>query len=188
MAGDTVGFDMTEILDMSTERMAVLSYILRRIERLVEDRRPTLIVLDEAWKLLDDPYFAARLENWLVTLRKMNCVVVMMTQYPSQLREARVGKTIIETVPTQILFPNDRATPADYGFLRVNEKEADLLTRPTAGQRIALVRSAGDSVFIDADLSALGPLLPILGGGQSGEARLGRDWRTTPDFWRFACD
>ena len=188
MAGDIVGFDMTEILDMSTERMAVLSYILRRIERLVEDRRPTVIVLDEAWKLLDDPYFAARLENWLVTLRKMNCVVVMMTQYPSQLREARVGKTIIETVPTQILFPNDRATPADYDFLRVNEKEADLLTRPTAGQRIALIRSASDSVFIDADLSALGPLLPILGGGQSGEARLGRDWRTTPDFWRIACD
>lgn len=188
LGGDIVGFDMTEILDMSTERMAVLSYILRRIERVVEDRRPTVIVLDEAWKLLDDPYFAARLENWLVTMRKMNCVVVMMTQYPSQLREARVGKTIVETVPTQILFPNDRATPTDYGFLGVNEMEADLLTRPTAGQRIALVRSAGDSVFIDADLFALGPLLHILGGGLSGEAHLRNDWRTSPDFWRDACD
>jgi type IV secretion system protein VirB4 len=165
-----------------------LSYILRRIERIVEDRRPTVIVLDEAWKLLDDPYFAAKLENWLVTLRKMNCVVVMMTQYPSQLREARVGKTIIETVPTQIIFPNERATPSDYDFLRVNEKEAELLTRPTAGQRIALVRSAGDSVFVDADLSALGPLLTILGGGRSAEAQLGNDWRGTPDFWRQLCD
>nr|WP_254679229.1 hypothetical protein [Celeribacter baekdonensis] len=48
---------MTEILDMTTERMAVLSYIFRQIERVVEDRRPTIIVLDEAWKLLDDPYF-----------------------------------------------------------------------------------------------------------------------------------
>ncbi len=188
MDGDIVGFDMTEILDMSTERMAVLSYILRRIERVVEDRQPTVIVLDEAWKLLDDPYFAARLENWLVTLRKMNCVVVMMTQYPSQLREARVGKTIIETVPTQILFPNERATPSDYDFLRVNEKEAELLTRPTAGQRIALVRSAGDSVFVDADLSALGPLLNILGGGRSAEAQLGNNWRSSPEFWRQLCD
>ena len=106
LSGDIVGFDMTEILDMTTERMAVLSYIFRQIERVVEDRRPTIIVLDEAWKLLDDPYFGARLENWLVTLRKMNCVVIMMTQYPSQLRDSRVGKTIVETVPTQILFPN----------------------------------------------------------------------------------
>ncbi|MEM5469778.1 MAG: type IV secretion system protein B4 [Sulfitobacter sp.] len=184
---DIVGFDMTEILDMSTERMAVLSFIFRQIERVVEDRRPTIIVLDEAWKLLDDPYFGARLENWLVTLRKMNCVVVMMTQYPSQLRDARVGKTIVETVPTQILFPNDRAAPADYDFLRVSEKEADLLTQPTAGQRIALVRSAGDSLFVDADLSALGDLVAILGGGRTGEAQVGSDWRTNPDFWRKPC-
>ena len=175
---------MTEILDMTTERMAVLSYIFRQIERVVEDRRPTIIVLDEAWKLLDDPYFGARLENWLVTLRKMNCVVIMMTQYPSQLRDSRVGKTIVETVPTQILFPNDRATVADYDFLRVNSKEAALLVQPTIGQRIALVRSAGDSVFVDADLSALGDLLPILGGGATGEARVPADWRSNPDFWR----
>ncbi len=184
LTGDIVGFDMTEILDMTTERMAVLSYIFRQIERVVEDRRPTIIVLDEAWKLLDDPYFGARLENWLVTLRKMNCVVIMMTQYPSQLRDSRVGKTIVETVPTQILFPNDRATVADYDFLRVNAKEAALLTQPTIGQRIALVRSAGDSVFIDADLSTLGGLLPILGGGATGEARVSADWRSNPDFWR----
>lgn len=184
LASDIIGFDMTEILDMTTERIAVLSYIFRQIERVVEDRRPTIIVLDEAWKLLDDPYFGARLENWLVTLRKMNCVVIMMTQYPSQLRESRVGKTIVETVPTQILFPNDRATISDYDFLRVNAKEAALLVQPTIGQRIALVRSAGDSVFVDADLSALGDLLPILGGGATGEARVPADWRANPDFWR----
>lgn len=184
MSRDIIGFDMTEILDMTTERMAVLSYIFRQIERLVEDRRPTIIVLDEAWKLLDDPYFGTRLENWLVTLRKMNCVVIMMTQYPSQLQGSRVGKTIVETVPTQILFPNDRATISDYDFLRVNAKEATLLVQPTLGQRIALVRSASDSVFVDADLSALGDLLPILGGGATGEARVPADWRTNPNFWR----
>ncbi|ETX13519.1 type IV secretion system protein B4 [Roseivivax halodurans JCM 10272] len=187
-SGEIVAFDMTEILDMTTERTAVLSYILRRIERLVEDRRPTLIVLDEAWKLLDDPYFGIRLENWLVTLRKMNAVVVMLTQYPGQLASSRVGKTIVETVPTQILFPNDRGAPTDYDLLKVNDKEAALLTRTTAGQRIALVRSAGDSVFVDADLSALGPLLRVLGGGATGEACFSPDWRADPEFWRAACD
>ena len=70
----------------------------------------------------------------------------------------------------------------------MNDKEADLLTRPTAGQRIALVRSASDSVFIDVDLSALGPLLHLLGGGLSGEAHLSTDWRSNPDFWKDACD
>jgi type IV secretion system protein VirB4 len=182
--GDIVGFDMTEILDMDTERTAVLSYIFRQIERVVEDRKPTIIVLDEAWKLLNDAYFAARLENWLVTLRKMNCVVIMMTQLPSQLEKSAVGKTIVETVSTQILFPNPKATPRDYEFLRLNEKEAELLVQPTLGLRTALVRSDEDSVFINADLSALGDLLHILGGGAIGEAHVGEGWRNRKDFWR----
>ena len=63
VSGDTHGFDMTEILDMATERMAVLAYVFRLIERQVEDRRPTVIILDEAWKLLDDPYFALRADS-----------------------------------------------------------------------------------------------------------------------------
>ncbi|KIC08828.1 type IV secretion system protein B4 [Leisingera sp. ANG-M1] len=182
--GSVAGFDMTEILDMDTERTAVLSYIFRQIERILEDRKPTIIVLDEAWKLLNDDYFGARLENWLVTLRKMNCVVVMLTQLPSQLERSQVGKTIAETVTTQILFPNLKAEPADYRFLRVNSKEAELLVQPMIGTRAALVRSAGESVFVNADLSALGSLLPILGGGATGETHAGTGWRTRDDFWK----
>jgi type IV secretion system protein VirB4 len=67
-----VGIDMSEILDLGTERSALLAYLFRRIERVIEDRRPTLIVIDEAWKMLDDPIFVKRLHDWLVTMRKKN--------------------------------------------------------------------------------------------------------------------
>lgn len=53
------GFDLTEIFDTDAVRTAWLSYVFRRIERTVEDSRPTLLVLDEAWKLLDDPTSSA---------------------------------------------------------------------------------------------------------------------------------
>ena len=119
-----MGFDMTEVLDLQAERTAVLAYLFRRVERLLEDRRPTLVILDEAWQLLNDPYFGRRLEGWLVTLRKMNAAVMMLTQHPGQLEGSAVGRTIVETVPTMILFPNDRADPSDYAFLRLGEKEA----------------------------------------------------------------
>lgn len=49
--GDVAGFDLTGILDSESERerMAVLSYLFRRVERVIEDRKPTIIVIDEAW-------------------------------------------------------------------------------------------------------------------------------------------
>ncbi len=181
--GDLVGFDMTEILDMDTERTAVLSYIFRQIERVVEDRRPTIILLDEAWKYLDDEYFVQRLDNWAVTMRKLDVILVMLTQLPSQLEKSRIGKTIVETASTQILFPNPKAAAQDYHYLRLNEKEAELLVQPTLGLRTALIRSDEDSVFIDADLSSLGDLLPVLGGGTTGEEFVGEGWRNRKNFW-----
>lgn len=184
--GDVVGFDLTGILDSESEkeRMAVLSYLFRRVERVIEDRKPTLIIIDEAWKALDNPYFADRLSNWLVTARKQNAVVVMMTQYASQLEKTRTGKTIIEAVPTQLLLPNIRASASDYTMLELSEKELAVLLGTGSNSRLALVRDDQGAVVIDADLSALGPYLTVLGGMEKGEALVGADYRQNPDFWR----
>lgn len=183
---DVAGFDLTGILDSESERerMAVLSYLFRRVERVIEDRKPTIIVIDEAWKALDNAYFAERLSNWLVTARKQNAVVVMMTQYASQLERTRTGKTIVEAVPTQVLLPNIRASAADYAMLGLSDKELDVLLGVGSASRLALVRDDRGAVVIDADLGALGPLVTILGGMEKGEALVGPDYRDRPDFWR----
>lgn len=187
LAGDISGFDLTGILDSESERerMAVLSYLFRRVERVIEDRKPTVILIDEAWKALDNAYFAERLSNWLVTARKQNAVVVMMTQYASQLERTRTGKTIVEAVPTQILLPNIRASETDYAMLGLSEKELDILLGVGSSSRLALVRDDRGSVVIDADLSGLGPLVTILGGMEKGEELVGSDFRDRPDFWRL---
>ncbi|KQI67656.1 type IV secretion system protein B4 [Loktanella sp. 3ANDIMAR09] len=188
LKGDVVGFDLTGILDSEAdkERLAVLSYLFRRVEREIEDRRPTIIVIDEAWKALDNAYFAERLSNWLVTARKQNTVAVMMTQYASQLERTRTGKTIVEAVPTQILLPNIRAQPADYAMLNLTEKELDVLLNTGSNSRLALIRDDQGSIVVDADLSALGPNLTILGGMEKGEALVGPDYRDRADFWRLS--
>ncbi|OHC56242.1 MAG: hypothetical protein A3D16_18885 [Rhodobacterales bacterium RIFCSPHIGHO2_02_FULL_62_130] len=181
---EVVGIDMSEILDLGTERSALLAYLFRRIERVIEDRRPTLIVIDEAWKMLDDPIFEKRLHDWLVTMRKKNAAVMMLTQTPTHLTQSKVGQIIAESVVTQLLYPNPRANPEDYRILRLNEKEAEFLCTPTGGLRLALLRSAGDSVFVNMDLSALGSHLAVLGGGRTGEERAPYGWRDIPDFWK----
>ncbi len=181
---DVVGIDMSEILDTNAERGALLAYLFRRVERVIEDRRPTMIVIDEAWKMLDDEIFVKRLHDWLVTMRKKNTAVVMLTQTPSHLTQSRVGSVIAESVTTQILYPNARANPEDYRILRVNETEAAFLSAPDGGYRIALIRSAGESVLVDLDLSALKGGLTVLGGGESGVEKAPPNWRETPDFWK----
>lgn len=175
--------DLTELLDLSMERMAILSYLFRRIELLMEERRPTLILIDEAWKVLDDDYFARRLRQWLVTARKQNVVVVMMTQFPSQILESR-ARAIFEGLPNQLVFPNGAAEPEDYASFGLSENELEFLLQGRLARRMALWRTSRGSTILDVDLGALGPLITALGGGQAGERAFGADYASRPNFWK----
>ena len=180
--GEVVGFDLTEIFDSDNVRTAWLSYVFRRIERIVEDERPTIIVLDEAWKLLDDVYFEHRLKDWMLTMRKKNVIVVLLTQRVAHIAESAAAGAIFESTVTTIIFPNSRNTRDEFRPLGLTDAEAGFVTSSGTGHRMALVRSGFDSVFVNLDLSPLGPLLHVLGGGKGSIAPA--DWRERPDFWK----
>lgn len=185
--GNVVGFDLTQILDAQSdrERTAVLSYIFRRIERQMRDRTRTIVLIDEAWKAIDNPYFASVIEGWLATLRKQNAVVVMLTQNASQLARSKVGDRVFSFFPTQIMFPDGKSSYADYDALRLNAAELDIVTARSAGRNF-LLRDDETSVVLNGDMSPLGDYLHILGGGTAGLSVAGADFRETPDFWRKA--
>lgn len=57
---DVTTVDLSEILYSGTERIAIPGYIFRLIEMLIEETRPTLILIDDAWKVLDEEDFAKK--------------------------------------------------------------------------------------------------------------------------------
>src|SRR3546814_1156275 len=73
----------------------VLTYLFHRLEERF-DGRPTLLILDEAWKFLDHPLFAARIREWLKTLRKKNVAVVFASQGLADIAESGIAPAIIE--------------------------------------------------------------------------------------------
>ncbi|WP_265501290.1 VirB4 family type IV secretion/conjugal transfer ATPase [Paracoccus beibuensis] len=179
---NVMGFDMTAVLDSDNEkeRTAILGYIFQRLERKLQDRRPTIIVIDEAWNALGTEYFADKLEKWLVTARKLNAVVVMVTQFPSQLEKSKAGAAILQGVQTQILIPNRAASADNYAALQLNDREMGMVLGAPTGSRLALIRNASASVVVDVNLGALGESLKILGGSKTGRAALD-DYRQRAD-------
>jgi type IV secretion system protein VirB4 len=173
-------FDLTEIFDNDTVRTAWLSYVFRRIERLVEDENPTLLVLDEAWKLLDDPYFQARLKDWMLTMRKKNVAVVLLTQRVSHLINSAAGDAILESAVTRLVYPSSYNTEAELAPLHLTPTESAFLQTSNVDNQLVLLKSGTDSVVLDFDLAALGKGLSILGGGRGEKAAAG--WRDRPDF------
>lgn len=113
---------------------AVLAYLFHRIgDRL--DGRPTLMIVDEGWLALDDADFAGQLREWLKTLRKKNASVVFATQSLSDIDGSDIAPAIIESCPTRLLLPNERAIEpqitAIYRRFGLNDRQIELLSRAT---------------------------------------------------------
>ncbi|MDH6298780.1 type IV secretion system protein VirB4 [Agrobacterium fabrum] len=174
-------FDLSEIFDNDTVRTAWLSYVFRRVERLVEDEHPTLLVLDEAWKLLDDPYFESRLKDWMLTMRKKNVAVVLLTQRVSHIKNSRAGDAILESAVTRLVYPSAFNTEAELAPLHLTPTETSFLQMSNVDNHFVLMKSGADSVVLDLDLGALGKALDILGGGRGEKGPVG--WRDRPDFY-----
>jgi type IV secretion/conjugal transfer VirB4 family ATPase len=86
----------------------ILLYIFHRIESML-DGRPTLIVLDEAWSLLDNPLFLNKIREWLKVLRKKNAAVVFATQSLADIVGNPLLPVLQESCPTKIFLPNVEA-------------------------------------------------------------------------------
>ncbi len=173
-------FDVTEIFDNNIIRTAWLSYVFRRIERLVEDEYPTLLVLDEAWRLLDDPYFQLRLKDWMLTMRKKNVAVLLLTQRVSHITNCAAGDAILESAVTRLIYPSAYNTEAELAPLNLTPTESAFLQMSNVDNHLVLFKSGQDSVVLDFALRSLGKGLDILGGGRGEKAPEG--WRDDPRF------
>jgi type IV secretion system protein VirB4 len=137
---------------------AVLSYLFHRIgDRL--DGRPTLLIIDEGWLVLDDEGFANQLREWLKTLRKKNASVIFATQSLSDIDGSNIAPAIIESCPTRLLLPNERAIEpqitAIYRRFGLNDRQIEILARATPKRDYYCQSRRGNRLF-ELGLSEVG--------------------------------
>ena len=160
----TLGFDMTQILDDPALRTPAMMYLFHRVEQRL-DGDPTLIVIDEGWKALDDEVFLARIKDWEKTIRKRNGLVGFATQSAQDALESRIASAIIEQAATQIFMANPKAQARDYceGF-GLTEHEYDLIRSLPDTSHCFLIKHGSDSVVARLNLSGEPDLLTVLSG------------------------
>ena len=137
---------------------AVLSYLFHRIgDRL--DGRPTLLIIDEGWLALDDDAFSGQLREWLKTLRKKNASVIFATQSLSDIDNSGIAPAIIESCPTRLLLPNERAIEpqitAIYRRFGLNDRQIEILARATPKRDYYCQSRRGNRLF-ELGLSEVG--------------------------------
>ena len=170
--------------------------VLKQVFHLIESAlngKPVLIVIDEAWMMLEEPVFARELLKWFKTLRKHNVAVVMATQSLTDIATSGLFEPFLDCAKTRIFLPNYDAggevlSPV-YREMGLNSRHISTITTAepkrqyfmkkgthsalfelilTEGER-ALLSLAGDHVvpLIDERFTRFGPDLGFRLGGEA---------------------
>lgn len=129
---------------------AVLSYLFHRIESRF-DGRPSLLIIDEGWRALDDGGFAQKIKEWLKTLRKKNVSVVFSSQSLADIEASPIAPVIVESCPTRIFLANERAIEPQiasvYRQFGLNDRQIEIVARATPKRDYYCQSRRGNRLF-----------------------------------------
>jgi type IV secretion system protein VirB4 len=168
-------FDTFELESLMATRSAVapvLAALFHRLERDF-DGRPTLLVLDEAWLFLGESAFAAKIREWLKTLRKKRVAVIFATQSLDDVAASTIAASLIESCPTQVFLPNPRAlepgSAALYEAFGLNRRQLELIAFATPKRSYYWRQPQGRRLF---DLKLTGVSLALCGASSPEDQAL----------------
>jgi type IV secretion system protein VirB4 len=160
-----IGFDVTEFLDHALTRAPITLYLFHLVRQLLDGRR-LVCWMDEFWRLLSDRAFESFAKDGPKTWRKLNAVMCLATQSPSDVLDSPISRTLVEQTPTKVFFPNSDADREEYtqGF-GLTEREYKLIKdQLEPGSRMFLVKQAHHSVVCQLDLKGFDGELAVISG------------------------
>lgn len=171
---DVFGIDIGAILRLDQVIAApIIKAIIDKLTYLFKDKRPTRLLLEEAWKLLEQAEFASEIKDWFRTLRKFVVGVDFVSQTLSDVTESEIANIILESCPTKIYLPNREATnktvKEHYSNVGLNEKEIELISGATPKRHYYVKQPLG-SRLIDLGLGDVA--LSFLGVAGDAEVAL----------------
>ncbi|MBX4899801.1 conjugal transfer protein TrbE [Rhizobium bangladeshense] len=129
---------------------AVLAYLFHRIEARF-DGRPSLLIIDEGWRALDDGGFAQKIKEWLKTLRKKNVSVVFSSQSLADIEASPIAPVLVESCPTRIFLANERALEPQitdvYRQFGLNDRQIEIVARATPKRDYYCQSRRGNRLF-----------------------------------------
>ena len=163
-------FEIGELMNLGEKfALPVLLYLFRRIERSLTGQ-PAAIILDEAWIMLGHPVFRDKIKEWLKTLAKLNCLVLLATQSLTDAANSGILDVIVESTATKIFLPNvfarDEDTAALYRRMGLNTRQIEIIATAAPKRQYYCVSEAGRRLY---EL-ALGPLALAFVGATDKES------------------
>ena len=135
--GDDLNFEDWQVIDMAGAAEhedlceAALFYLLERLRLALENpdetARVKLMVVDEAWRYLQDPAVLSYLAEAAKTWRKKNAALIIATQSAVDVTGTAGAEALLESMPTKLFLANPELPDKAAETFRLNPSEVNTI-------------------------------------------------------------
>ena len=135
--GDDLNFEDWQVIDMAGAAEhddlceAALFYLLERLRLSLENpdetARVKLMVVDEAWRYLQDPAVLSYLAEAAKTWRKKNAALIIATQSAVDVTGTAGAEALLESMPTKLFLANPDLPEKAADTFRLNPSELNTI-------------------------------------------------------------
>ena len=135
--GEDMNFEDWQVIDMAGAAEhedlceAALFYLLERLRLSLENpdetARVKLMVVDEAWRYLQDPAVLSYLAEAAKTWRKKNAALVIATQSAVDVTGTAGAEALLESMPTKLFLANPELPEKAADTFRLNPSEVNTI-------------------------------------------------------------
>ena len=146
-----MGFDLSPAIAQPAYLLPLFSYIMHRIIASL-DGTPTVIALNEAWMLLENPFFAPRLESLMDMLREHNAMLLMTTQKPMDCANLATTENVLKHCATTLYIADEIALDYQTQQVGLSDHDAFILLGLDRQKGEFLVKQNNQSIALRVQL------------------------------------
>ena len=153
-------FDMDPVIKHPDCVVPVFSYLLHRIITEV-DGKPTILLLHEAFDLLNNSFIAPRIESLMEVLRENNAMIIFTSSKPIKSISLPMFAPIMQRCATHVFLPDDVRQDYEGMGIDISAYDAKRLVRMDRQKGHFLVKQANETIALRADFKFLDDMYAV---------------------------
>ncbi len=149
-----IAFDLSEIFDERPLLTPIVNYLLHQIE-LQLDGSPSMLVMNDAWNLLDNPVLSPNISAFLERMKQKNCAVILATRDIDHVAKSEISAEINKNLATRIFMPNEKPNHCLRDIFELSEDELGIVEMMAEEKNDFFFKHKEDAIIASLDLSNL---------------------------------
>lgn len=180
-------FSMDRVIKHTDCAVPLFAYLMHRIITSL-DGRPNIIVLHEGWELLDNAFFAPRLESLLEMLKQNNAILICTTQHSEHCVQRGIFQTMLASCATQIYLPDDINLDYSAQLPTLSANDTKLLAKMERQRGDFLLKQGGENIALRVNLDDMDDTKSIFANDAKTLIAAGGRFASLPQAYSYAED